>query len=74
MSVQSGIFAPPRVPPTDLKRLARVAGVLYLVVGITGGFSEGYLDPSLYVPGDAAATAGNLAENLDWSVWEWSPT
>ena len=64
-SVRSGIFAdqPPGVPPTDLKRLARVAGVLYLLVGITGGFSEGYLDPSLYAPGDAAATAGNLAAN-----------
>lgn len=65
MSVRSGNFAdqPPGVPATDLKRLARLAGVFYLVVGITGGFSEGYLDPSLYVPGDAAATAGNLAAN-----------
>lgn len=64
-SVRRSIFAdqPPGVPPDDLLRLARVAGVFYLVVGITGGFSEGYLDPSLYVPGGAAATATNLAAN-----------
>lgn len=65
MSVRDSIFTeqPPGVPPPDLKRLARVAGVLYLAVAITGGFAEGYLAPSLYVPGDAAATAGNLAAN-----------
>jgi hypothetical protein len=37
--------------------------VFYLVVGITGGFSEGFVDPSLYVAGDAAATAGNVVAN-----------
>ena len=65
MSVRSSIFTdqPSGVPPTNLKRLARVAGLLYLAVAVTGGFSEGYLGPSLYVPGDAAATAGNLAAN-----------
>ncbi|MFC4554890.1 DUF4386 domain-containing protein [Georgenia faecalis] len=65
MSVQSSIFTeqPPGVPPTDLKRLGRVAGILYLAVAITGGFSEGYLGPSLYVAGDAGATSGNLAAN-----------
>ncbi|HTE63429.1 MAG TPA: DUF4386 domain-containing protein [Solirubrobacteraceae bacterium] len=51
------------VAPTSIKRLARIAGVFYLVVGITGGFSEGFVDPFLYVAGDAAATAGNLAAN-----------
>ncbi len=65
MSVRSSVFSeqPAGVPPTDLKRLARVAGLLYLAVAITGGFSEGYLVPSLYVPGDAGASAGNLAAN-----------
>ena len=29
------------------KLLARIAGVFYLLVGITGGFSEGYVDPSI---------------------------
>ncbi|MFN2347919.1 MAG: DUF4386 domain-containing protein, partial [Dermatophilaceae bacterium] len=65
MSVRNSIFTeqPQGVPPTDLKRLARLAGVLYLAVAITGGFAEGYLGPSLYVAGDAAATSGNLAAN-----------
>ena len=65
MSVRNGIFAEQLtgVPPADLKRLARIAGVFYLAVGITGGFSEGYVDPFLYVAGDAAATAANVATN-----------
>lgn len=65
MSVRNSLFTeqPPGVPPTNPKRLARVAGLLYLAVAITGGFSEGYLGPSLYVQGDAATTAGNLAAN-----------
>jgi hypothetical protein len=40
------------------KRLARIAGVLYLLVGIFGGFAEGFVDPKLYVAGNAAATTG----------------
>ena len=64
-SVRSSISTeqPPSVAPTSLKRLARVAGLLYLAVAITDGFAEGYLGPSLYVQGDATATAGNLAAN-----------
>src|SRR3989441_9224071 len=45
------------------KRLARIAGVLYLLVGIFGGFAEGFVDPKMYVAGNAAATAGNLLAN-----------
>jgi Domain of unknown function (DUF4386) len=45
------------------KRLARIAGVLYLLVGIFGGFAEGYVEPKMYVPGDAAGTAGNVVAN-----------
>ena len=45
------------------KNQARLAGVLYLFVGIFGGFAEGYVDPKMYVAGNAAATAGNLAAN-----------
>jgi hypothetical protein len=39
------------------KRLARIAGVLYLIVGIFGGFALGYVSRLVYVPGEAAATA-----------------
>ncbi|HZV12889.1 MAG TPA: DUF4386 domain-containing protein [Candidatus Kapabacteria bacterium] len=45
------------------KRLARIAGVLYLLVGIFGGFAEGFVDPKMYVAGNAAATAGNVIAN-----------
>ena len=34
-----------------------------MLVGIFGGFAEGFVDPKLYVAGDAAATAGNVAAN-----------
>jgi hypothetical protein len=45
------------------KRLARIAGLLYLLVGIFGGFAEGFVEPKMYVAGDAAATAGNVVAN-----------
>ena len=45
------------------KRKARIAGVLYLLVGIFGGFAEGFVDPKMYVGGSAAATAGNVVAN-----------
>ena len=45
------------------KRLARIAGVFYLAVAIFGGFAEGFVDPKIYVAGNAAATAGNVVAN-----------
>jgi hypothetical protein len=45
------------------KRLARIAGVLYLLVAIFSGFAFGYVLAKVYVPGDAATTAGNVVEN-----------
>jgi len=45
------------------KRVARLAGVFYLLVGIFGGFAEGFVDPKMYVAGDAPATAANLVAN-----------
>lgn len=47
------------------KRLARIAGVFYLLLGIFGGFAQGFVYPKLYVAGDAAATAANLSSNPD---------
>jgi hypothetical protein len=41
------------------KRLARTAGVFYLVVAICGGFAHA-VRVQVYVPGDAAATAANV--------------
>jgi hypothetical protein len=48
---------------TSPKHLARIAGVLYLLVGIFGGFAEGYVEPKMYVTGNAAATAANVVAN-----------
>src|SRR5438445_6493221 len=48
---------------TSPKRLARIAGILYLLVGITGGFAEGFVEPKMYVVGDAAATGANVVAN-----------
>ena len=45
------------------KRLARISGVLYLFVGIFGGFAEGFVDPKLYAAGNAEATAANVVAN-----------
>jgi Domain of unknown function (DUF4386) len=45
------------------KRLARIAGVFYVLVAIFGGFSEGFGDAKMYVAGNAAATAGNVVAN-----------
>src|SRR5438552_10598697 len=45
------------------KRLARIAGLLYLFVGIFGGFAEGFVDPRMYAAGDSATTAGNVFAN-----------
>ena len=45
------------------KRLARIAGSLYLVVAVLGGFAELYVRSRIVVPGDAAATADNIRES-----------
>jgi hypothetical protein len=48
---------------TSPKRLARIAGALYLLVGIFGGFALGFVYPKVYVVGDAATTTGNVLAN-----------
>ncbi|MEX5272120.1 DUF4386 domain-containing protein [Kocuria sabuli] len=65
MNAPSGIFGDEaaELPLASLKRLARIAGVFYLVVAITGGFSEGFVDPYIYVAGDATTTAANVLGN-----------
>jgi hypothetical protein len=41
-------------------QLARVAGMLYLVLAVCGGFSELYVRSGVNVAGDATATAENI--------------
>jgi hypothetical protein len=45
---------------TSLRKTARIAGVLYLIIIVCAGFSEGYVRSNLIVPGDATATANNI--------------
>mgnify|MGYP000490850687 CR=1 FL=1 len=42
------------------KKNARIAGVLYLLIAITGGFGIMYTQSSIIVSGDATASANNL--------------
>jgi Domain of unknown function (DUF4386) len=49
--------------PSATRRLARIAGLLYLIVAIFGGLAEGVIEPGVYVAGDAAKTAGNVVAN-----------
>lgn len=45
------------------KKTARIAGVLYLCVGIFGGFAQGFVGPKNYAAGDAVATTMNVVTN-----------
>lgn len=46
---------------TSAKHVARVAGLLYLLVAIAGAFSIMYIPWAFVVPGNATATAGKIA-------------
>jgi hypothetical protein len=44
----------------SLKRTARIAGALILIMTVPALFAFGYVNSSLIVPGDATATANNI--------------
>ncbi|MEU4223113.1 DUF4386 domain-containing protein [Nonomuraea sp. NPDC026600] len=44
-------------------RLARTAGLFYLIVAVFGGFAHLYVRAKVYVPGDATTTAHNTVAN-----------
>lgn len=48
-----------------VQRYARIAGVLFLLSMVAGGFGEAYVPSKLIVSGDATATAANL-RNFDF--------
>lgn len=48
------------VDQIDAKKSARLTGLLYLIIIITAGFAEGAVRAEFLVPGDGAATAGNI--------------
>jgi hypothetical protein len=45
------------------KRLARIAGLLYLINGIVAAFAYGFVATKVYAAGDAGTTAGNVLAN-----------
>jgi len=45
----------------NYRTTARIAGVLYLLNGISSGFAFAYVIAKVYVAGDAVATASNVA-------------
>jgi hypothetical protein len=45
------------------RRLAGLAGLLYLINAIVAGFAYGYVATRMYAPGDAAVTAANVLGN-----------
>ncbi|CAG0946278.1 hypothetical protein ANRL1_02885 [Anaerolineae bacterium] len=47
------------------KRLARIAGLFYLIVAIFGAFAFAYVLGKVYAPGDATTTAANVLANSD---------
>ena len=49
----------------NVQRYARVAGVLFLVSLVAGGFGEAYAPSKIMVAGDAAATVANIT-NLNF--------
>lgn len=46
--------------PYSLKKTSRLAGLLWFLSTVTGGFGLFYIRSYVIVPGDAAATAGNI--------------
>ncbi len=49
-------------PPASPVRMARTAGLLYLVIAVLGGFAQ-VVRVQVYEPGNAAATAANIVAN-----------
>ncbi|MEP4533198.1 MAG: DUF4386 domain-containing protein [Cyclobacteriaceae bacterium] len=47
----------------SIKKDARITGLMYLLVIICAGFSQGYVRGTLYITGDALATAANILDN-----------
>ncbi|SMO65337.1 DUF4386 domain-containing protein [Gracilimonas mengyeensis] len=53
----------------DLKKTGRITGVLYFLVIVCAGFSQGVVRESIYVAGDAAMTAQNILNATSLFRW-----
>lgn len=54
---------------TSIKRDTRVAGFIYLLLALTGPFRLMYIPEKLFVQGNAAATAANVAAHESMFRW-----
>lgn len=53
----------------NVQRYARIAGVLFLLSLVAGGFGEAYVPSKLVVSTDAAATAANIRNSIFCTGW-----
>lgn len=53
------------ITQSESKKIYRLTGLLYVLVIILAGTSQGYIRGTLIVNGDAALSATNILENLD---------
>lgn len=53
----------------DYKKIARITGVLYLLIIICAGFSQGVVREGLIVSGNAGLTASQILENSTLFTW-----
>ena len=51
------------------KKIGRITGVLYLIVIFCAGFSQGVVRESVFIAGDAIATANNILANSALFRW-----
>lgn len=51
------------------QKYALLAGLIYLIIAVIGGFSIGYMPMEIVVEGDAAATLKNLQSNTSLFKW-----
>ena len=54
----------PERPAPSVQTYARIAGLLFLLSFVAGGFGEFYVPSKLIVSGDAAATAKNINASI----------
>ena len=47
----------------QMKKIARIAGILYLIIFITAGFAQGFVREGLIVTGDPSATFVNITSS-----------
>ena len=69
------IMSSDKAAADNSKRRARIAGVLYLLVGMFGGFAEGFVDPRMYVSGKRGSHGWERCPQLGaCPAWACSPT